>query len=228
MAEDRGTIVERTELIALSDSGSLVVEAYRSVRSSIHAAGADMRVVEMTGVVPDEGKSVFAANVAVVMAQAGKKVLLIDCDFAHPMQHVLFQLGNRGLFEAVNSESEVSAFCQPTKQTGLSLLTVGKMALPDLLSSERFPEILEGLKKDYDYILLDAPAVLASADALAAAACADGVVLVIESGKEEPKTARLAKKRLEQAKANVLGCVLNSVKVDGRYDQLYRMRGATG
>lgn len=218
--------MERTELIALSDPGSLVVEAYRNVRSSIHAAGADMRVVEITGVVPDEEKSVFTANIAIVMAQAGKKVLLIDCDFIHPMQHALFQLENCGLFEAVNSDSEVGAFCQPTKQTRLSLLTAGVMALPDLLSSERFPEMLEGLKKDYDYILLDAPALLASADALAAAVCADGVVLVIESGKEDPKTVRLAKKRLEQAKAHVLGCVLNSVKVDDRYDELYRMRGA--
>ena len=221
MAEDRGTIVERTELIALSDPASFIVEAYRSVRSSIRAAGADMRVVEITGVIPDEGKSVFTANLAVVMAQAEKKVLLIDCDFAHPMQHALFQLENRGLFEAVNSEGEVSVFCQPTKQAGLSLLTLGAVALPNLLSSECFLGILEGLKKDYDYILLDAPAILASADALMAAACADGVVLVIESGKEEPKTVQLAKKRLEQAKANVLGCVLNSVKVDDRYDELY-------
>ena len=217
--------MERTELIALVDSGSLVVEAYRDVRSSIHAAGADMRVVEISGVVPDEEKSVFAANIAVVMAQAGKKVLLIDCDFAHPMQHVLFHMENRGLFEAVNSESEVNAFCQRTKQAGLSLLTAGAMALPDFLSSERFPEMLEGLKKDYEYILLDAPAVLASADALAASACADGVVLVIESGKEEPKTVQLAKKRLEQAKAKILGCVLNNMKVDHRYDEFCRMRG---
>ncbi len=220
--------MERTELIALSDSGSFVVEAYRSVRSSIHAAGADMRVVEITGVVPDEEKSVFTANLAAVMAQAGKNVLLVDCDFAHPMQHALFRLENRGLFEAVNSESEVSTFCQPTKQAGLSLLTAGAAALPDLLPSTRFPEMLEELKKDYDYILLDAPAVLASADALAAVTCADGVVLVIESGKEDPKTVRLAKKRLEQAKAHILGCVLNSVKVDDRCDELYRMRGATG
>ena len=220
--------MERTELIALVDSGSLVVEAYRDVRSSIHAAGADMRVVEISSVVHDEEKHVFAANIAVVMAQAGKKVLLIDCDFAHPTQHALFRLENRGLFEAVNSESEVNAFCQRTKQAGLSLLAAGSVALPDLLASERFPKMLDELKKAYDYILLDAPAVLASADALAAAGCADGVVLVIESGKEEPKTARLAKKRLEQAKARILGCVLNSVKVDDRYDELYRMRGATG
>lgn len=217
--------MERIELIAMSDPGSLVVEAYRYVRSSIHAAGGDMRVIEITGVVPNEEKSLFTANLAVVMAQARKRVLLIDCDFVHPMQHALFQLENRGLFETVNSESEVSTFCQRTKQAGLSLLPTGATALPDLLSSERFPEILEGLKKEYDYILLDAPAVLASADALAASACADGVVLVIESGKEEPKTVRLAKKRLEQAKAHILGCVLNQVKVDSRYDEFCRMRG---
>ncbi len=220
--------MERTELIALSNPGSLVVGAYRNVRSFIYAAGVGLRVVGITGVVPDEEKCVFTVNLAIVIAQAGKKVLLIDCDFAHPMQHTLLQLENRGLFEAVNSESKVSAFCQPTKQAGLSLLAAGSVALPDLLASEHFPKMLDELKNDYDYILLDAPAVLASADALAAAGCADGVVLVVESGKEKPKTVRLAKKRLEQAKAHILGCVLNSAKVDDRYDELYRRRGATG
>ena len=82
-----------------------------------------------------------------------------------------------------------------------------------------------GLKASYDYILIDAPAVLARADASALAACADGVVLVVESGKEEPKTVQLAKKRLEQAKAKILGCVLNNMKVDRRYDEFCRMRG---
>ncbi len=220
--------MERTELISLSNPRSPIVEAYRNVRSAIRTAGEKMRVVEITDSTSDEEKSVFTANLAVVMAQAGKKILLIDCDFAHPTQHMLFQLENRGLFEVVNSEGEAGAFCQPTKQAGLFLLTAGVTALPDFLSSGCFLELLEQLKKDYDYILLDAPAVLSSADALAAAACADGVVLVIESGREEPKIARLAKKRLEQANAHILGCVLNSVTVDYRYDELYQMRGATG
>ena len=104
-------------------------------------------------------------------------------------------------------------------------MAAGSGILSDLLSSERFPQLLDELKESYDYILLDAPAVLAGAGAAALAACADGVVLVIESGKEEPKAARLAKKRLEQAKARILGCVLNQVKVDSRYDEFCRMRG---
>ncbi len=70
---------------------------------------------------------------------------------------------------------------------------------------------------------MDAPAVLVSADASTLAACADGVILVVESGKEEPKTVQLAKKRLEQAKAKILGCVLNNMKVDRRYDEFCRM-----
>ena len=176
--------MERAELIALSDPGSLVVEAYRNVRSAIRTAGEDMRVVEITGVAPGEENSVFAANLAVVMAQAGKKVLLVDCDFAHPAQHTLFQVENSGLFDAVSTGGDVRAFCRPTR-----------------------------------------PSVIASADALAAAACADGTVLVVESGKEEPKTVQLAKKRLEQAKAKILGCVLNDVKVNERYDDIGRLRG---
>lgn len=220
--------MERTELIALSNPGSPVVEAYRNVRSAIFAEGADLCLVEITGIVPDEEKSVFTANLAVVVAQADKNVLLVDCDFAHPTQHMLFQLENRGLFDAVGSGDDVQTFCQPTGQAGLSLLTAGSSALPDFMSSERFPEILEGLKEVYDYILLDAPAVLASSDALAAAACADGTVLVVESGKEEPKTVRLAKVQLLQVKAHILGCVLNQVKVDSNFDEFCRMQSEAG
>lgn len=217
--------MERAELIALNNPGSLVVESYRDVRSAIRTAGTDIKIIEITGVVPDTGKSVFTANLAVVMAQAGKKILLMDCDSANPTQHTLFQLDNRGLVEAAASGNDVCPFCQATVQAGLDLLTAGSGVLSDLLSSERFPQLLSGLKESYDYILLDTPAVLASADALSLAACADGVVLVIESGKEEPKTVQLAKKRLEQAKAHILGCVLNRMKVDHRYDELFQMRG---
>ena len=95
--------MERAELIALSNPGSPIVEAYRNVRSAIRTAGVEMRSVEITGVVPGEEKSVFAANLAVVMAQAGKKVLLMDCDFAHQAQHALIQTENRGLSDAVTS-----------------------------------------------------------------------------------------------------------------------------
>ena len=217
--------MERAELIAMDNPGSLIVESYRNVRSVIHTAGPDLKVVEITGVVPDTEKSAFTANLAVVMAQAGKKILLMDCDSANPTQHTLFQLNNRGLSEAAASGNDIHAFCQATRQAGLDLLPAGSGVLSDLLSSERFPQLLDGLKASYDYILLDVPAVLASADASALASCADGVVLVIESGKEEPKTVQLAKKRLEQAKAKILGCVLNNMKVDRRYDELFQMRG---
>ena len=217
--------MERGELIALSDPGSPIIEAYRNVRNVIRTAGEAVRVVEITGVVPDEEKSVFSANLAVVMAQSGKKILLMDCDSTTPTQHTLFQLDNHGLSEATVSGNDVHAFCQATGQEGLDLLAAGSGILSDLLSSEQFPQLLDELKGLYDYILLDAPAVLAGADATALAACADEVVLVVESGKEEPKSVQLAKKRLEQAKAHILGCVLNQVKVDSRYDEFCRMRG---
>lgn len=217
--------MERAELIALGNPGSLIAEAYRNVRSAIRTAGENLKIIEITGVVPDTEKSVFTANLAVVLAQAGKKILLMDCDSANPTQHTLFQRNNRGLSEAAASGNDIQAFCQATGQAGLDLLAAGSGILSDLLSSERFPQLLDSLKASYDYILLDAPVVLASADASALAACADGVVLVVESGKEEPKTVQLAKKRLEQAKAKILGCVLNNMKVDRRYDEFCRMRG---
>ncbi len=138
--------MERAELIASGNPGSPIVEAYRNVRSAIRTAGEELKIIEITGVVPDKEKGVFTANLAVVMAQAGKKILLMDCDSATPSQHALLQLDNRGLSEAAALGNDIHVFCQETGQAGLDFLAAGSGILSDLFSSERFPQLLDSLK----------------------------------------------------------------------------------
>ena len=208
-----------TDLIAIRDPKSPVVAAYRTVFSGLRRAGQDapLNIIAVTSVASGAGKSVAAANLAVVAAQAGKKCLLVDCCLARPTQHERFALKNEGLSECLVSGGNLDAFCQGTGQPGLSLVTAG-MAAASIASAERLRQMLTGMAATYDCILLDAPAVLGDADALSVASAADGTLLVVESGVEKPEDARLAKKRLLQSKVQILGCVLSGAKVGKGYE----------
>lgn len=194
---------------------SLMVEAYRAVAAGLCGAvtGNSPQIIEITSAVSGDGKSTIAANLAIVTAQAGKKVLLVDCNFSHPTQHDIFGLKAQGLSDCVASGEDLGVFRQSTAQPGLDLVVAGDADSLGV-SPEAVRQMLDALAPSYDYILLDAASVLESASALSFASAADGVLFVVKSGEARPKDARLAKKRLAQTKTPILGCVLNCVKVD--------------
>jgi len=218
--------VEMSELIAYSAPESQVAEAYRTVYSGLQSAagGALFKTIAVTSALPGAGKSVVAANLAVVAAQAGKKILLVDCNFGHPMQHTIFHLDNRGISDCIMANGNWTAFCQPTSQSRLDLLAAGTAAA-NVVSSEKLRQLLNNIQLSYDLIFLDASSVLAGVGALSVAVAADGVLLVVASGEERPQDARLVKKRLLQAKAHIVGCVLNRAQVGKGYDDYYCRQG---
>ena len=125
--------MERAELIALGNPGSPIAEAYRNVRSAIRTAGDNLKIIEITGVAPDTEKSVFTANLAVVLAQAGKKILLMDCDSANPTQHTLFQRDNRGLSEAAASgKSHIDRSGKGKRPAGMTEVAVRVEVMPQV------------------------------------------------------------------------------------------------
>ena len=219
MAEGEGFPVEKIELAAFSDPKSPVAEAYRTVRTNLQFAGIDkaLKVIEVTSSTPDEGKSTVIASLGIVMAQAGKKTLIIDCDFRNPTQHKIFKVRNKGVSDCIAIGGKFEDFRQATGQEGLDLFPSGPVAPnpSELLTSEKMKAMLSELKESYDYVLIDTPPVLPVTDAAALSAQVDGVVLVIASGQNKPEAVQLAKRRLEQAKAHLIGCVLNKAKIGG-------------
>ncbi len=201
--------------ISYREPKSPMAEAYRAVAAGLYGAarGNSLTIIEITSAVPGTGKSAVAANLAIVMAQAGKKVLLVDCDLSNPAQHEIFGLNVHGFSDCIASGGDLGTFRQATAQTGLELVAAG-VNVPFVVSPEVVRQMLNTLVANYDYILLDAASVLESASAISFASAADGVLFVVKSGEERPKDARLAKKRLAQMKTPILGCVLNCVKVD--------------
>ena len=106
--------IKQINLLAFKDPKSPVAEAYRTIRTNLQFSGVDkeMKVVEVTSAVPNEGKSTVVASLAVVLAQARKKVLLLDCDFRNPTQHKLFGLHNKGLTNYMANGDDYSPFIQ--------------------------------------------------------------------------------------------------------------------
>ena len=204
-------------LIARENPKSPVSEAYRTIRTNIQFAGVDkaMKTIVFTSTAQDEGKSTVVANLGIVMAQAGQKVVIMDCDFRNPTQHRLFKLQNKGLSNCIATGKDVLEIVQSSGTPGLDILTSGPVAPnpSEILASNRMKTVIEELKEKYDYVLIDTPPVLPVTDSSVIGSIADGTILLTAWNQITPAIAKEAKTRLEQAGAKILGVVLNKVEV---------------
>lgn len=209
--------MEGLNLIAHNDLKNPATEAYRVIRTSIQfaQAGKELKTLAVTSCMPNEGKSMTAANLAVVLTQAGKSVLLIDCDMRNPTVHKNFNLSNKvGLSSCISMGTALSDAVQKTSIEGLYALTGG--VIPpnpsELLGSEQMKNVLQRAKEQYDYVLIDTPPVMPVTDALIVGRFVDGMILVIASAEVKVEMARDVKNQLVNAGANILGVVLNKVR----------------
>lgn len=207
------------KLITLADPRSPVAEAYRSLRTNLEFSSLDkpLRTMIVTSAAPEEGKSTVLANLAVVMAQAGKHVILVDCDLRRPSLHELFGISNHtGLTTALLDEAAAELPLRETGVPGLRLLPSGPLPPnpAELLDSRRMAELIETLRNQADIVLFDAPPVIAVADAAILASKVDGVLLVINAGVTKREHAQRAKAALERVNARLVGTVLNNVDLD--------------
>ena len=204
-------------LIARENPKSPVSEAYRTIRTNIQFAGVDkpMKSIVFTSTAQDEGKSTVVANLGIVMAQAGQKVVIMDCDFRNPTQHRLFKLQNKGLSNCIATGKDVLEIVQSSGTPGLDILTSGPVAPnpSEILASNRMKTVIDELKEKYDYVLIDTPPVLPVTDSSVISSIADGTILLTAWNQITPAMAKEAKRRLEQAGAKILGVVLNKVEV---------------
>jgi polysaccharide biosynthesis transport protein len=219
----------KNRLVAVREPRSPVVEAFRSLRTNIQFAGVDqpIRTLLVTSAGPSEGKSTVAANLAVVMAQAGLKVTLIDCDLRRPTLHKQFNQVNRaGLTDVIlHDPTQWSGVTIASGVPNLSLLLSG--SLPpnpsELLGSKRMRQLLEHLHQFNDVVIVDAPPLLPVTDALVLAPQTDGVLMVIDYGGTRIGEAVQGRTQLDQSGARILGVVMNKIPTGRRgYSYYYR------
>lgn len=203
-------------LVTLMDPNGAASEAYRTLRTSLIYARVDTppRVIVMTSHSPREGKSTTSANLAVVLAQAGKSTLLVDCDFRNPVMHQIFELRNfQGLVDVLIGDRNLQEIWQEPLP-GLKVVPVGPPPPnpAELVGSRRFAEFLDRVRQDFDYVIIDAPPVGAVSDPLTLASQGDGALLVLDAQSTRKGNVRQAMRSLESVGANVLGTVMNNVK----------------
>jgi non-specific protein-tyrosine kinase len=194
-----------------------VSEAYRVLRTNLNfsAVDAELKTVLVTSSSPSEGKSTTAANLAVVLAQTGKRVALVDADLRRPIQHKIFNTANnQGLTTAIlDNNTPVAFHLQKTKMPDLQLMTSGPIPPnpAELLNSHRMIQVVEALLEEVDMVIFDTPPVLTVADATILAPRMQGTLLVVESGKTRRAALSQSFERLSNTNAHLLGVVINKL-----------------
>lgn len=214
---------QTNELFLISDlpAFSLTTESFRTLRTNIQssAMNSPVRIICVTSCNQGEGKSMTAANLAVSFAQQGMKTLLIDADMRNPVLHKTFNIANRtGLSLFLSHPSSLEQVAVETRVDNLSLLPAGQDTANNIefLSSSRMELLVKEALASYDRIVIDTPPILPVTDAQNVAALCDGVLLVVNVSKSRKVELEMAKSKLEQVKAKLLGVVLNGKKHSSR------------
>jgi protein-tyrosine kinase len=234
----RNSNVKERNLITQFDPKSPISEAFRTLRTNIQFSSVDKQIKTMmlTSTGPSEGKSTITSNLAIVMAQSGKRTLLVDADMRKPTIHRTFRIVNReGLTNILANQAHLASmeeaivpsvideqnrllkYISKTEIENLDVIPTGPIPPnpAELLGSKSMARFIKEVSGHYDVILFDTPPVIAVTDAQILASQLDGVLLVINSGKTNRDMAIKAKGLLDNVKANILGCVLNNREITG-------------
>jgi capsular exopolysaccharide synthesis family protein len=194
---------------------SIEAEAYRGVRTQLYFStqGTGHQVIQVTSPNPGDGKSTLAANLAVSIAQSGKRVVLIDCDFRKPRVHKIFHLEKPdvGLASVISGDCDLGEAIRTSEVPNMDLLPCGPRPQnpAELLTSPEFQGVLDQLRAKYDFVIIDTPPVLAVSDPAVVAPRVDGVLLVFRMTKKARPTAERAREQLAALGANVIGVIVN-------------------
>ena len=225
--EERKTPIE---LITRDLPQSNISEAYRSLATNLRFADVHrkLKTLAVTSSIPQEGKTSVLINLAIILASAGEKVLLVDADLRLPKVHKVFKLdaspGLTNFLIADKNPNRIHIYIIEGVNN-LNLLTSG--SLPpnpsELLRSSRMKKLISELQKEYDYVLFDSSPLLGTADASILSSNVDGILLVLGAGEVDGQAAQKGKESLEKVKAHILGLVLNKVKPEpgGYYGKYY-------
>jgi len=229
-SSDKGSAEEQKErdMSVFHDLRSAAAEACRSIRTNLMFLSPDhpLKSLVVTSPGPEEGKTTTAINLAITMAQAGGKVLLVDTDLRRPRIHRAFGLKNNvGLSNAVVGEKTLNEVIFASHIPNLDICPCGPIPPnpAELLHTNRFKDIMAECGRRYDRVIFDSPPTSAVTDPVVVGHLADGVVLVVRANHTSREAAGFARRQLEDAKARLLGCIVNQVApTDSYYNYYYR------
>jgi capsular exopolysaccharide synthesis family protein len=207
-------------LALIEEKRSPVAEAYRHLRTSLllSSAGQPPKTILVTSSQPSEGKTTTAVNTAVMLAQTGAEVLILDCDLRRPRIHAHFGLHNtRGVTNFLSGDTNIAGIVQEyEKLPNLKIITSGPVPpnSAELLGSEEMRRMISLLSDNFTHIIIDSPPAISFTDASILSTMVDGVMLVVHGGRSSRAVVRRAKQQLLDVGAHIYGIVLNNVKLE--------------
>ena len=223
VSEDANRMEVERQNILSENSGFFIRESYKALRTNVSFALADeeaCKVLIVTSAMQSEGKSITAINLAISYAEMNHRVLLIDCDLRRPkLARLLSMKGNVGLSNLIIKPELLRKAVQDSGIPNLDVIFAGDVPPnpSELLGSSRMKKLIDNLRENYDYIILDTPPVNMVTDACVLVPESSGVLFVVRSGVSERGAAIHAVEQLEYSKAKILGFVLNEVKPENDY-----------
>jgi tyrosine-protein kinase Etk/Wzc len=204
-------------VLAVKNGDDIAIESLRSMRTAIHFAlsAAKNNIIMISGPAPEVGKSFISTNLAAILAQSAKRVLIIDADMRRGYLHKYFNTDNQpGLADYLNGFQELDAIIKPTEISGLSVITRGKNPTnpSELLSSAKFAAMLEQLTPMFDHIIIDTPPVLAVTDGIIISQYTGVNLVIARYAKTQMKELELTVNRFEQVGVKVNGIILNDIQ----------------
>ena len=212
----------RERMVTRFSRRSHVVEAYRGVRAGIEFTSPDkpIRCVVVTSTMPGEGKTLTGINLSIVMAEMGRSTVLIDADMRRPMLHKVFDKPREpGLTNVLMGQVELDTVMNETGVEKLWVVTCGKIP-PDpvkVLGAMRMRELIRELSERVDFVVIDAPPILAGTDAMVVGREVDGVILVVQLGKTIGEMLERVKQMTESMRVKLIGAIVNNVKGSDMY-----------
>ena len=211
------TLKKNLPILAVKHSDDIAIESLRSMRTAIHFAlsSAKNNIIMISGPAPELGKSFITINLATILAQSDKRVLLIDADLRRSYMHKYFNYDPKpGLTEYLNGQQELGNIVRSTEVENLSVISRGKSPTnpSELLSTQKFADMLTHLSSQFDHILIDTPPVLAVTDGIIISQYAGVNLVVARYAKTQMKELELTVNRFEQAGVKVNGFILNGIQ----------------
>jgi protein-tyrosine kinase len=197
---------------------SFITESYQKIIANLEYVNVDKKyqVLQVSSSVSSEGKTTFLANLAYLLSKKGKKTILIDLDLRRPKVHKIYDVDNtKGITDILAERVELEDAIRNVKSNGFDVITSGEKtsAIINLIESNKMKQLVEKLRKKYDYILIDSPPVINVSDAIYISKLSDSIIFVLSQSKTKRGLVKDAIKLLKQNNCNILGIVLNQVDI---------------
>lgn len=204
----------------ISDLDFKTKEAYKTLRTNVQFCGDDVKVISITSCVPNEGKSMVSFNLAVSIAETGKKVLFIDADLRKSALIGRYKINKaiKGLTQYLSGVEDLDSVKYTTNVENLDMILSGPVPPnpAELLNNEKFTALVEGTKKEYDYVVIDTPPIGQVIDPAIVAQQTDGVIFLVSQANVSYKYAQKQIEQLKRSGCRILGAVLNKVDPEGK------------